>query len=78
MNRDNIKRHNNRYQREIFNIVILVARVGQYTDFLVIPQYHFLILTRILNTEIPYLGIYSYLRDLLCIYIYFEFLINWC
>ena len=47
------------------------SRVGQYTDFLVIPQYHFLISTRILNTEIPYLGIiYSYLCDLLCIYIF--------
>ena len=52
-----------------------VVRVGQYTNFLVIPRYHFLVSTRILNTEIPYLGIYSYLSDLLCIYIYFEVLI---
>ena len=48
----------------------IASRVGQYTDFLVILRYHFLISTRILNTEIPYLGIYSYLSDLLCIYIY--------
>ena len=54
-------------------ITITYTRVGQYTDFLVIPQYHFLISTRILNTEIPYLGIYLYLSDLLCIYIYFNY-----
>ena len=55
---------------------VLYTRVAQYTDFLTMSRYHFLILTRILNTEIPYLGIiYSYLSDLMCIYIHFEFLI---